>query len=93
MDILKLSFYCCPVLLWNGLILALSIFTSPILVLLLCMTGVAENPDQQPFLNISFKMLNDFVLQHFSSQVSLATVLMILFSLTENKDLLNLHSC
>jgi hypothetical protein len=56
------------------------------------MPGVAANPDQQPFPNISFKMLNDFVLHHFSSQVSLATVLMIIFSLTENTDLLNLHS-
>jgi len=56
------------------------------------MPGVAANQDQQPFPNITFKMLNDFVLQNFSSQVSLATVLMVLFSLTENTDLLNLHS-
>ena len=45
----------------------------------------------QPFRDITFKIFSDFVFQNFSSRVSLATVLLVLFSLTENPDLLNLH--
>ena len=48
-------------------------------------------PTQHPFPDITFKVFNEFVTQNFSSQISLATVLVILFSLTENPDLLNLH--
>ena len=53
---------------------------------------VAANMDQQPFPNIPFKVFKDFVSQNFSSNVFLTTVLLVLFSLTENPDLLNLHS-
>ena len=42
-----------------------------------------------PFPDITFK---EFIGQHFSSKISLSTVLVILFSLTENPDLLNLHA-
>jgi len=52
---------------------------------------VAAMPDQHPFPDITFKVFNEFVTQNFSSRVSLATVLLVLFSLTENTDLLNLH--
>jgi len=53
---------------------------------------VAAIPDQHSFPDITFKVFNEFVTQNFSSQVSLATVLLVLFTLTENTDLLNLHS-
>ncbi|KIJ94931.1 hypothetical protein K443DRAFT_109640, partial [Laccaria amethystina LaAM-08-1] len=53
---------------------------------------VAASSEQQSFPDITFKVFNDFVSQHFSSRVSLATVLLGLFSLTENPDLHNLHS-
>ncbi|KAF8806697.1 hypothetical protein BYT27DRAFT_7030534, partial [Phlegmacium glaucopus] len=36
--------------------------------------------------------INDFVTTNFSSKVSLATILLVLFSLTDNPDLLNLHA-
>ena len=53
---------------------------------------MVATPDMQPFPDITFKIFSDFVFQNFSSRVSLATVLLVLFSLTENPDLLNLHS-
>jgi hypothetical protein len=62
------------------------------LALLSCLPTVTAMPEVQPFPDISFKVFSDFVNQNFSSQVSLATVLLVLFSLTENSDLLNLHN-
>jgi len=47
---------------------------------------------EQPFPNVTFKVFSDFVLGHFSSQVSLATVLTVLFTMTENPELLSLHA-
>jgi hypothetical protein len=47
---------------------------------------------ENPFSDITFKNFNQFIGQHFSSKISLSTVLVILFSLTENLDLLNLHA-
>jgi len=52
----------------------------------------SANPDYTPFPNVTFKVFNDFVKTHFSSHVSLATVLTVLFTMTNNKDLLNLHA-
>jgi hypothetical protein len=45
-----------------------------------------------PFPDVTFKSFSQFILQHFGSKISLSTVLVILFSLTENTDLLNLHA-
>ena len=76
------------------LFLALSALTCQFLVplaLLLSLPTVVATSDMQPFPNISFQVFNDFVTQNFSSRVSLATVLLVLFTLTENPDLLNLH--
>ena len=47
---------------------------------------------ESPFPDITFKEFSQFIGQHFSSNISLSTVLVILFSLTENPDLLNLHA-
>ena len=47
---------------------------------------------ESPFPDITFKEFSQFIGQHFSSKISLSTVLVILFSLTENPDLLNLHA-
>jgi len=41
---------------------------------------------------VSFKVFSTFIEQSFGSQVSLATVLLVLFSLTENPELLTLHA-
>jgi hypothetical protein len=53
---------------------------------------VSANSSQSPFPDIPFHVFNGFVQNHFSSQISLTTVLTILFSLTNNPDLLNLHA-
>ena len=47
---------------------------------------------ESPFPDITFKEFSQFIGQHFSSKISLSSVLVILFSLTENPDLLNLHA-
>lgn len=52
---------------------------------------VAAAPNQQPFPDIPFAVFSKFVEDHFISTVTLSTVLMVLFSVTENTDLLSLH--
>jgi hypothetical protein len=47
---------------------------------------------QRDFPNISFQSFSLFISSTFHHDISLATVLFMLFSLTENTDLLNLHS-
>lgn len=46
---------------------------------------------QDPFPDITFRAFSDIIDDHFSSKVSLATVLSVMFTLTENPELLNLH--
>ena len=46
---------------------------------------------QHSFPNITFGLFSDTVQSNFGRDVSLATVLAILFTLVENPDLLNLH--
>ena len=46
---------------------------------------------QHSFPNIPFSLFSDTVQSNFGRDVSLATVLAILFTLVENPDLLNLH--
>jgi hypothetical protein len=47
---------------------------------------------EAPFPDISFKTFSQFITQNFSSKISLSVALIILFSVTENTDLLNLHA-
>jgi hypothetical protein len=47
---------------------------------------------QRDFPNISFQSFSLLISSTFHPDISLATVLFLLFSLTENNDLLNLHS-
>ena len=61
-------------------------------MLLLC-PGVQAAATESPFPDISFNVFNSFVQSTFSSKISLSTVLVLLFSITENTDLLNLHAC
>src|ERR1700733_4405704 len=42
------------------------------------------NPDQDPFPDVSFKVFSQFIMANFGSEISLSTVLMILFSMTNN---------
>ena len=51
---------------------------------------VAAMPEEHGFPDLTFKAFNKFISANFSSNVSLATVLLVLFTMTENPDLLNL---
>ena len=57
--------------------------------LVLCAS--ATSPVQQPFPNIPFSTFSDTIQTIFGSNISLATVLAVSFTLFENPDLLNLH--
>ena len=71
-----------------------SLFTIWIWMTMLALIPVtyAMPAGESPFPDITFKEFSQFIGQHFSSKISLSTVLVILFSLTENPDLLNLHA-
>ena len=53
---------------------------------------VTAVPDEGQFPNISFKLFNQFVRENFSSRITLSQVLLVLFTITDNHDLLSLHS-
>ena len=65
------------------------------LLLLSCLvpSASATNLVQHPFPNIPFSTFSDAIQSIFGSNVSLATVLAVSFTLFENPDLLNLHFC
>src|ERR1700734_1835487 len=52
---------------------------------------VSAAPNDDPFSGITFRAFSQFVEQNFSSRISLTTVLVVLFTMTNNSDLLNLH--
>jgi len=51
-----------------------------------------KSPSPKPFPNPTFQAFSDFILSNFHSQISLTTTLLILFSLVNNPELLNLHA-
>src|SRR5712675_2484081 len=53
---------------------------------------VSAAPNNDPFSGITFRAFSEFVEQHFSSRISLTTVFVVLFTMTNNSDLLNLHT-
>ena len=63
-----------------------------LLVFLSALPMSAAMSSEQPFPNITFATFNAFVVRNFNPNVSLATVLLVLFTMTENPDLLNLHA-
>ena len=74
-----------------NLLQALQIFLWPITVLAL-LPLVTASPDTIPFPNVSFDLFSQFIMNNFSSTISLASVLYMVFSLTENPELLALHA-
>ncbi|KAF8816586.1 hypothetical protein BYT27DRAFT_7076963 [Phlegmacium glaucopus] len=64
---------------------------SPLMVLMFLCPGVNAVKNEHAFPDITFKVFNNFVEHNFSSKITLSTVLMLLFTITENVDLLNLH--
>ena len=53
---------------------------------------VTAVPDEAHFPNIPFKVFSQFVQENFSSRITLSQVLLVLFTITDNHDLLNLHA-
>jgi hypothetical protein len=64
---------------------------SPLIVFLFLCPGANTAQKETPFPDITFQAFNKFIEQNFSSKITLSTVLMLLFTITENTDLLNLH--
>jgi len=62
------------------------------IILLMAFLPVVSATTQDPFPDLPFQAFAEFVQENFSSKVSLATLLVVLFSTTSNPDLLNLHT-
>lgn len=62
-----------------------------IIIMLSALPSAAAKSPQASFPDIRFSVFNEFIATHFSSKVSLATVLLVLFSMLDNPDLLTLH--
>lgn len=57
------------------------------------MPVVSAAPQTQPFPDLPFKNFSTSIEDTFGSKISLPTVLLILFSMIENPELLSLHAC
>jgi hypothetical protein len=60
------------------------------MVLFGCLPMASASHIQDPFPDVTFAAFSAFIQQQFSSEVSLATVMTVLFTMTNNHDLLNL---
>ncbi|KAF8809167.1 hypothetical protein BYT27DRAFT_7285400, partial [Phlegmacium glaucopus] len=63
-----------------------------LMVFLFFCPGVHAAGPESAFPNISFEIFSTFIESTFGPKISLSTVLMLLFTLNENTDLLNLHA-
>ena len=52
----------------------------------------ASGPEHSSFPEVGFRVFAGFIQENFDKKVSLATVLTVLFTVTNNPDLLNLHA-
>ncbi|KDQ25339.1 hypothetical protein PLEOSDRAFT_1046294 [Pleurotus ostreatus PC15] len=73
------------------------LFNLGLIVLTICFTFgllpcAAAMPIEDQFPSILFSDFAEFISENYGSEVTLSTVLLILFSLTSNPDLLNLHA-
>jgi len=71
-----------------------NIFAFPwsFVLLMALLPVVSATSNEDPFSGITFRAFSKFVEQHFSSRISLTTVLVVLSTMTSNSDLLNLHA-
>jgi CxC5 like cysteine cluster associated with KDZ transposases len=67
-------------------------FMTRLCIILAFVPLVSAAPKTQPFPNLPFKVFSGFVEQTFGPNISLATVLLLLFTMTENPELLSLHA-
>jgi hypothetical protein len=76
---------------WTGR----SITGTWLLMMIACLgflPGVSATSNQSPFPNLTFQVFAQFIADNFSSKISLTTVLTVLFTMTNNSDLINLHN-
>ena len=66
--------------------------TVGILVILSMLPTFNAHQDQSPFPDIPFSVFSEFIISNFSSKVSLSTVPVVLFTMTNNTTLLSLHA-
>ncbi|KAF8231805.1 hypothetical protein L208DRAFT_1275308, partial [Tricholoma matsutake] len=59
---------------------------------LVLLPTVSALPNAGPFPDISFNVFSQFIQEHLGSDITLSQVLFVLFTLTENTDLLSLHA-
>ena len=79
---------------WIILLSLGSLFTScwSSILLIGFLPTVSATTEQNVFSDITFRAFSEFVESHFSSRISLAAVLVVLFTTTSNTDLFNLHA-
>ena len=63
-----------------------------LIIALFLIPGVAAQGKETPFPDIPFKLFSSFVKENFSSKITLSQVLLVLFIITDNLDLLNPHA-
>ncbi|KAF8804004.1 hypothetical protein BYT27DRAFT_7108192 [Phlegmacium glaucopus] len=73
------------------MIVSMPLFGTLIVLLFFC-PGVQAAGPESAFPNISFEIFSTFIESTFGPKILLSTVLMLLFTLNENIDLLNLHA-
>jgi len=61
-------------------------------IILALVPGVAAHPEESPFPDIPFKVFSHFVKENFCSKITLLQVLLVLFNITDNSDVLGLHA-
>jgi CxC5 like cysteine cluster associated with KDZ transposases len=62
-----------------------------LIITVIFLPGVAAQSPEAPFPDIPFKLFNQFVKHNFSSKITLSQVILVLFTITDNSDLLSLH--
>src|ERR1700678_3093799 len=77
-------------ILWTILLTDCYVFW--VIMALFLIPGVAAQGEESPFPDIPFKLFSSFVKENFSSKITLSQVLLVLFTITDNTDLLNLHA-
>src|ERR1700679_582664 len=77
-------------ILWT--ILSTDCYAIWFIIALFLIPRVAAQGEESPFPGISFKFFSSFVKENFNSKITLSQVLLVLFTITDNPDLLNLHA-
>jgi hypothetical protein len=62
------------------------------IIALFLIPRVAAQGEESPFPGISFKLFSSFVKENFNFKITLSQVLLVLFTITDSPDFLNLHA-